>query len=44
MAGGHTTLALKVKLSKILEFFRQKVKDTITVLNFMRYIDDQQLD
>jgi hypothetical protein len=39
-AGGHTTFTFKVEQSKILEFFGQKAKDTITELNFMRRINN----
>ncbi len=39
-AGAHTTLAFKVLQTKVPEFFRQKAKDTISALNFIRHIDD----
>jgi hypothetical protein len=39
-AGGHSTLTFKVDQNKILKFFGQKAKDAISVLNFMRHIDD----
>ncbi len=39
-AGTQTTLAFRVEQSKIPEFFSQKSKDTILVLNFIHRIDD----
>jgi hypothetical protein len=36
----QTTLAFKVKQSKIPEFFSQKGKDNITAIVFIRKIDD----
>ncbi len=39
-AGAKTMLAFKVEQSKVLEFFRQKCKDTISAIIFIRRIDD----
>jgi hypothetical protein len=38
--GGHTTLAFKEEQSKVPQFFSQKVKGTISALDFMRRIND----
>jgi hypothetical protein len=36
---GQTTLTFKVEQSKVPEFFRQKGKDTITAIVFIRRIN-----
>jgi len=38
--GGQTTLAFRVEQSKILDFWGQKAKDTVTAIIFIRMIDD----
>jgi len=39
-AGTQTTLAFRVEQSKILEFWGQKAKDTVTAIVFIRKIED----
>ncbi len=39
-AGAQTTLAFRVEQSKILEFWGQKAKDTVTAIVFIRKIED----
>jgi hypothetical protein len=40
LASGQTMLAFKVEQSKVPKFFRQKGKDTITAIVFLRRIED----